>query len=198
MPSSCFTCDSREPYHVNSHSHRIENVVKLRHEHDVHKWWQSENGINNVYIQLDLEGEFILSHLLMRFKSFPPASMLFEKSTNFGQSWQVIAYFAEECREAFPHVSTENPQRLGEPYCVSLYSNKGSSSDNDVVYRPLSGLRGVNPIELQNALKITNLRINLTQLHMFGDNLIGKYDAEVMAKYFYALSEIKVFLLNIS
>jgi hypothetical protein len=157
--------------------------------------------IFKVYIQFDLEGEFILSHVLMRFKSYPPAAMLFEKSTNYGQSWHTIAYFADNCAENFPSVSTTttaNTQHsLDEAYCLSLYSNKISSTNNDVVYRPLSGLRGINPIQLQNSLKITNLRFNLTQLHMFGDNLIGggNYDADsdTMSKYFYAINEIKVF-----
>ena len=207
MPSACFTCDSRDIHANNANSHRIENVVKTRARQQsgssADKWWQSENGKHRVYIQFDLEGEFILSHVLMRFKSYPPAAMLFEKSTNFGQSWQTIAYFADNCGEHFPGVSTVNTHspQLDAAHCVSLYSNKISSTNNDVVYRPLSGLRGINPVQLQNSLKITNLRINLTQLHMFGDNLIGGktlYDddndeSDTMSKYFYAVNEMKVF-----
>lgn len=68
-PKKCFMCDSRRPYsEENHHSHRIDNIVTERYPGVMHKWWQSENGIVNVSIRLDLEAEFHFTHLIIKFK----------------------------------------------------------------------------------------------------------------------------------
>ena len=46
-------------------------------------------------------------------------------------------------------------------------------------------------VKVLNLLKLTNLRIHFTELHTFGDDVLGD-SPEVNKKYYYALYEIVV------
>lgn len=192
--SRCLVCDSREPYSQNRNSHRIENVISARkqtNEELATKWWQSENGVENVFIQFDLESEFILAHIYMVFKSFPPAAMLFEKSSDYGMSWQPIAFFASNCDESFPDIPKRS-EYLSTPICVSRYSQRDGTANRELIYRPLYRYRYLDPYLLTKHLKITNLRFNLTKQHMLGDHYMADRDEDVFSKYYYAIKEIQI------
>lgn len=179
----CFTCDSRNP--ALRESHRIENVIYLHGPHSERSWWQSENGesmatpcvcphvgcmpqptpsvpagVERVSIQLDLEGEFHFTHLIMKFKvsarstagwtpsptapyptvcphlcapqTFRPAAMLVERSADFGRSWKVYRYFAYNCSKLFPGIPTHPSGHIGEVLCEQRYSEIEPSSHGEV------------------------------------------------------------------
>ncbi|CAK5107481.1 unnamed protein product [Meloidogyne enterolobii] len=180
-PEKCFKCDSRQPWSYEQPgnvSHRIENVVKENYGDRTQNWWQSENGVQNVSIRLDLEAEFHFTHLIMVFRSFRPAAMFIERSKDFGKT----------CVKEGP------PRNHKDVICTKKYSDVAPSTGGELVYKVVSPhIRTEDPYapDIAELLKITNLRINFTRLHSLGDNLLD-YRPEIDEKYWYAVYEIVV------
>ncbi|VDK43423.1 unnamed protein product [Anisakis simplex] len=184
--TKCFYCDSRTEWRPHREPHRlshrlvfvlIENVVSESFEDRNRNWWQSENGVQNVSIRLDLEAEFHFTHLIMTFKSFRPAAMIIERSADFGKTWSPYRYFAYDCASTYPNIPEGPPKK-----------------HSDLVYKVISPhIRTENPYsdEIANLLKVTNLRINFTKLHTLGDDLLD-YRPEIDEKYYYAVYELVV------
>ncbi|XP_026765161.2 laminin subunit beta-1 [Galleria mellonella] len=192
----CFWCDStNNTIHDPLLNHRIQNIIyKFTPGTRYKSWWQSENGKENVTIQLDMEAEFHLTHLIIQFKTFRPAAMLVERSFDFGKTWRVYRYFAHNCDEAFPGIPKHSQRSLTEIVCESRYSGVAPSTEGDVILRVLpSNINVTNPYseEVQNLLRMTNLRINFTKLHTLGDDLLDNR-AEIQEKYYYAIYEMTV------
>jgi hypothetical protein len=128
---SCDVCDVKAP----NKSHTIDHMV-ARSPGDFNKhtqaWWQAENDRENVTIQLNLEAEFVFTHLIMKFRTFRPKGMLIEKSADFGKTWRTYAYFAASCATQFPYISTV--PTADRPYCESRYSDDTPSTGGEVSY----------------------------------------------------------------
>ncbi|XP_010130709.1 PREDICTED: laminin subunit beta-4, partial [Buceros rhinoceros silvestris] len=193
----CFLCDSRYPYnpYMQHNSHMIENVITTFEPDRKKKWWQSENGIDHVSIRLDLETLFQFSHLILTFKTFRPAAMLVERSTDFGQTWKVFRYFAQDCAASFPNISSGPAKSVGDVICDSKYSDIEPSTEGEVVLKALDPSFEIeNPYVpyIQELITLTNLRINFTKLHTLGDALLGRRHGDPLEKYYYAVYEMVV------
>ncbi|XP_041795045.1 laminin subunit beta-4 isoform X2 [Chelmon rostratus] len=193
----CFTCDSRLPYnrYSNPNSHHIENVITTFDPERKMKWWQSENGVHQVSIRLDLETVFQFSHLVLSFKSFRPVAMLVERSKDFGRTWKVFRYFAEDCSLHFPSVSDQPANSIDDVVCDSRYSGSEPSTDGEVVLKALDPIFEIeNPYasNIQDLITLTNIRVNFTRLFTLGDTLLGRKRRNPQDKYYYALYNMVV------
>uniref|UniRef100_A0A5F8GRW0 Laminin subunit beta-2-like n=1 Tax=Monodelphis domestica TaxID=13616 RepID=A0A5F8GRW0_MONDO len=186
----CFFCDSR-----GQGGHRINNVISLSGPDGERTWWQAESGVENVSIQLDLEGEFYFTHLIMTFKTFRPAGLLIERSADGGHSWRVYRYYAHNCSGLFPGVPLTPGRKVSDLVCDQRYSNIEPSSQGEVIFKVLDpAIPVADPYspEIQELLRVTNLRVNFSKLHTLGDGPLGAWGHRHGPHYYYALYELVV------
>ncbi|NXM84729.1 LAMB3 protein, partial [Oenanthe oenanthe] len=156
----CCRCDSRLPHSYNGH--RVENVLSSAGRA---RWWQSQNGVERVSLQLDLEQTFQLDSVVLHFRS-PPAAMLIERSLDAGRTWQVLQYLASDCATAFPRVPRGPPEGWQDPRCQELQGHPvhGGLSVKFSVQDLGSTISSSYSQAMEKLGPFTNLRINFTEL----------------------------------
>ncbi|KAG8450908.1 hypothetical protein GDO86_003252 [Hymenochirus boettgeri] len=160
MQMKCCRCDSRQPF--TEISHRITNVLSPTGNL---RWWQSSNGIDTVSLQFDLNRKFQLRDFVLDFRSPRPASMLVERSSDFGKTWHVYQYLAYDCAASFPHISQGQPHNLQDVRCQKLHGDP--TQGGKIQFSPMEMdflVPASHSQRIQHLAEFTNLRINFTQL----------------------------------
>uniref|UniRef100_A0A8C5L6X3 Laminin subunit beta-3 n=1 Tax=Jaculus jaculus TaxID=51337 RepID=A0A8C5L6X3_JACJA len=159
----CCKCDSRLPHNYNSH--RVENIASSS---GPMRWWQSQNDVSPVSLQLDLDRRLQLQDILIELKGPMPAGMLIERSSDFGKTWRVYQYLATDCASAFPQVRQGQPQTWQDVRCQPLPQRpKGHLHGGKVQLNLMdlaSGIPASPSQKIQEMGDITNLRVNFTKL----------------------------------
>uniref|UniRef100_A0A8C2UPT0 Laminin subunit beta-3 n=2 Tax=Chinchilla lanigera TaxID=34839 RepID=A0A8C2UPT0_CHILA len=159
----CCKCDSRLPHNYNSH--RVENVASSS---GPMRWWQSQNDVIPVSLQLDLDRRLQLQGIMMDFKGPVPAGMLIERSSDFGRTWRVYQYLAADCGSAFPRVHQGQPQNWRDARCQALPQRTNGHLNGGKVQLNLmdlaSGIPATQSQKIRELGDVTNLRVNFTKL----------------------------------
>ena len=127
----CFTCDGSNPataHNPDALSDRDSRTLSNR------TWWQSENGVGVVSLELNLEALFYFTHLVLTFKSPRPAAAVVETSRDFGATYQVRQYYSNDCEGDFGLPDRSSAGNISEVICTSEYSDRMPLSDGEVKY----------------------------------------------------------------
>ena len=73
--------------------------------------------------QLNLEVQFLFTHLVMTFLTFRPAGMLIERSWDYGRNWNVYRYYAADCKQTFPDIPNGAQKDVDDVICTEHFSS---------------------------------------------------------------------------
>lgn len=66
-------------------------------------------------------------------QSVRPAAMLVERSKDFGQTWKIFRFFAEDCALHFPSVLSRPAASIDDIICDSRFSGPEPSTGGEVL-----------------------------------------------------------------
>ena len=125
----CFICDSSDP--ANSHpasflSDLDSSAMPLR------TWWQAENGVGDVTLELELEALFFFTHLVASFRLPRPAAAVIERSRDFGVTYEPYQYYSNDCEGDFGMPDRSSVRTVDEVICTSAYSSLQPLTNGEV------------------------------------------------------------------
>lgn len=126
----CAKCNAGLP--LLSHLPGAMSDSSFRHPNT---WWQSAEGVEAETVQLDLEAEFYFTHLILVFRSPRPAAMTLERSRDFGKTWKMLQYYADNCSATYGFEEGKKGTGRDGATCTSKYSgaypcNRGEVRSN--------------------------------------------------------------------
>uniref|UniRef100_A0A452HSB5 Uncharacterized protein n=1 Tax=Gopherus agassizii TaxID=38772 RepID=A0A452HSB5_9SAUR len=209
-----YMCNNECDATTNELAHPPELMFDLEGRHPSTFWqsttWKDYPKPLQVNITLSWNKTIELTdNIVITFESGRPDQMILEKSLDYGRSWQPYQYYATDCLDAF-HMDPKSVKDLSqhtvlEIICTEEYST-GYMTNSKIIHFEIkdrfaffAGPRLHNMASLYGQLDttkklrdfftITDLRIRLLR-PATGEIYV---DEQHLARYFYAISDIRVY-----
>lgn len=197
---SCFGCNSSS----EEFSHPASLMIDRKNRYSTSNfetWWQSQNSWewlqqhNTQFLPVNITVSFNKSYVItgnikVTFKFTKPAQMVIEKSMDFGESWQPLQFFADDCRRRFKMEPSTLNCSLNQVLCTEKYSDQNEGS----VYFSFLNCYTEDSFwesQIQNITQATDIRLKLE--YPATDGFEGSQNRINLQGYFYAISDIQVF-----
>ncbi|XP_048586843.1 laminin subunit beta-2 isoform X1 [Nematostella vectensis] len=210
-PEPCYYCDANSS---NSNEHHpvtnlVDNELVLPFYAQKYTWWQSQtwwetnqlglSSIENppkVNITLSFGKRYQLSgHIKATFYSKRPKAMCFDKSNDFGHTWETLLCYAWRCDRFYNMEPQSNPDPANpfKLYCTEEYSGHEPRKLGIVEFiasKRYEICDYFNP-EVQDYLSVTDVRLRLEYPASDGMELLYQ-DEQTLNKLYYAISNVEV------
>lgn len=124
--AKCSKCNSAVPSLAHPSAAMSDSSFRYRDS-----WWQSAEGVKEETLRVDLETEFLFTHLILVFRSPRPAAMVLERSQDGGHTWKTLMHFARDCEAVFG-LAEGSPNGESGATCTSKYSGAFPCSRGEV------------------------------------------------------------------
>ena len=198
--NTCFACDNS----TNTTKHPAEFMFDPSGRYSTSNfetWWQSQNWWEwsqyhkqaplPVNITISFNKSYVLTgDIRVTFKFTKPAKMVMEKSTDFGQTWTPLQYFADNCQRKFGMEPSGLNCSINAVLCSEKYSDQSEGALYFSFLNCYTKETFWNP-KIQNLTEATDLRLRLEFPATDGFHVTPQKTN--LEKYFYAISDIQVY-----
>lgn len=193
----CYICDARR----EGLNHPPEFMTDFN-KNDNWTWWQSETMLesvqypNTVNLTLHLRKAFDITYVRIRFMSPRPESFAIYKRTREDSSWTPYQFYSASCQSTYslPRRGIITSENEALAICSDEFSDISPLTGGSVAFSTLEGRPSAFEFSdsdiLQEWVTATDVKIVLTRMNTFGDEVFG--DPRVLKSYFYAISDLAV------
>ncbi|XP_055895968.1 laminin subunit gamma-1-like [Biomphalaria glabrata] len=192
----CAKCDDSHP----DTRHPPEFLSDFNNNTTKFTSWQSETmleGIqypNVVNLTLHLKKSFDITYVNLRFQSPRPESFAIYKRTTEDGPWIPFQFYSASCDKTYNLPRRGQILREDQAICTNEFSDISPLTGGTVAFSTLEGRPNMfdflHSPKLQEWVTATDIRIVLTRMNTFGDEVFG--DPQVLKSYFYAISDLSV------